>query len=90
VKVRKIPQRMCVGCQQMKPKKELIRVVRTPEANIEIDTTSKKSGRGAYICPNLDCLKKAIKGKRLDKALEQKIDEEIISTLEKDIVRNEN
>jgi uncharacterized protein len=90
VKVRKIPQRMCVGCQQMKPKKELIRVVRTPEGSIEIDKTSKKAGRGAYICPSLDCLKKAIKGKRLDKALEQKIDEEIISTLEKDIVGNEN
>lgn len=64
---------MCVGCQEMKPKRELIRVVRTPEESIEIDSTGKRSGRGAYICPNAECLEKALKGKRLEKALKQQI-----------------
>lgn len=89
VKVRKIPQRMCVGCQTMKPKRELIRIVRTPDATIEVDLTGKRAGRGAYLCPNPECLKKAVKGKRLDKALEQKIDDSIIDLLEKDLVKNE-
>lgn len=78
---RKIPQRKCVGCQEMKNKKELIRVVRTPQGEIAIDLTGKKAGRGAYICPSLDCLEKAIKGKRLDKALEHKIDSKILEAL---------
>ena len=64
-KVKKIPQRKCLGCMQSFPKKELIRVVRTPEGEVEIDLTGKKSGRGAYICKNEACLKKAIKAKRL-------------------------
>jgi len=55
-KIKKIPQRMCVGCQEMKPKKLLIRVVRRPDETIEIDSTGKRSGRGAYICPDPDCL----------------------------------
>jgi len=76
-KIKKIPQRMCLGCQEMKPKRELIRVVRTPEEAIEIDPTGKRSGRGAYVCPNKECLEKAIKGKRLEKALKQPISKEI-------------
>jgi len=76
-RVRKVPQRMCIGCQEMKAKKELIRVVRTPEENIEIDSTGKRSGRGAYICPSEACLEKAIKGKRLEKALKQPIARDI-------------
>lgn len=80
-RVKKIPQRMCVGCQEMKPKKELIRVVRTPQETIEIDPTGKRSGRGAYICPQEECLKKAVKGKRLDKALQKTIAAEIIDSL---------
>lgn len=76
-RVRKLPQRMCVGCQEMRAKKELIRIVRTPEESIEIDSTGKRSGRGAYICPNYECLDKAIKGKRLEKALKQSIAKEI-------------
>ena len=62
-KTKKIPQRMCVGCQEMKPKKLLIRVVRTPEETIVIDSTGKRSGRGAYICPDPECLNKALKGR---------------------------
>lgn len=85
VKTRKIPQRMCVGCREMKNKKELIRIVRTPDGQIEIDSTGKKSGRGAYVCPNLDCLQQAIKGKRLQKALEQDIPPEVLEALQKKI-----
>ncbi len=80
-RARKIPQRMCVGCQEMKPKKELIRVVRTPEFAVELDSTGKRSGRGAYICPNMECLEKALKGKRLEKALKQSITQEIKNEL---------
>lgn len=80
-RVKKIPQRMCVGCQEMKSKKELIRVVRTPQETIEIDPTGKRSGRGAYICPQEECLKKAVKGKRLEKALQKNIAAEIIDSL---------
>jgi predicted RNA-binding protein YlxR (DUF448 family) len=87
-KVKKIPQRMCVGCQEMKPKKQLIRVVRTPDDVIEIDPTGKKSGRGAYICPGLECLAKALKGKRLDKALQRTINQELVEELKKGLVKN--
>ena len=80
-RVKKIPQRMCVGCQEMRPKKELIRVVRTPDDRIEIDPTGKLSGRGAYICPQLECLQNAIKGKRLDKALQRTITQEVLEQL---------
>lgn len=80
-KVRKIPQRMCVGCREMKNKKELLRVVRNPEGKIELDITGKKAGRGAYLCPQIDCLNQAIKGKRLQKALEHEIPEEILTIL---------
>lgn len=78
---KKIPQRMCVGCREMKPKRELLRVVRTPEGEVAIDFTGKKSGRGAYICPMESCLKRAIKQKQLDRALEQSISPEITDQL---------
>lgn len=80
-KTRKIPQRMCVGCREMKNKRELLRVVRTPEGQIDFDPTGKKAGRGAYICPQIDCLNTAVKGKRLQKALENDIPVEVIETL---------
>lgn len=80
-KVRKVPQRMCVGCQEMKPKKELVRVVRTPEGTVELDPSGKKNGRGAYMCPNAECLQKAIRGKRLEKAFQQAIDPEVLEKL---------
>lgn len=89
MRVKKIPQRMCVGCKEKKPKKELIRVVRTPEAQVEIDPTGKKSGRGAYICPKLECLAKAVKSKALERSLETNITEEIINALESQLRENE-
>lgn len=86
-RVKKIPQRMCVGCQEMKPKKQLMRVVRTPENTIEIDDTGKRSGRGAYICPAAECLSSAVKGKRLEKALRCPVSSEIIDQLGKKLVK---
>jgi len=86
-RVKKIPQRMCVGCQEMKPKRQLIRIVRTPEEKIEIDPTGKRSGRGAYICPEMECFNKAIKGKRLEKALQRPIAQEVLEALRQGLVK---
>ena len=83
--VKKIPMRMCTGCSQMKPKKELIRVVRSPEGEISLDETGKKSGRGAYLCPDAECLKKAIKSRRLDRTLQCTVPEEVYRSLEEQL-----
>ena len=69
-KIKKIPERLCVGCQEKHPKKELIRIVRSPEGEFSVDLTGKKSGRGAYICPKQECLEKARKGHRLERSFE--------------------
>ena len=74
MKPKKIPMRMCLGCNEMKPKKDLIRVVKSPEGEISLDFTGKKSGRGAYICRSVECFNKARKGRRLEKAFSCKID----------------
>lgn len=74
MKQKKIPQRMCVGCQIMKNKKELLRVVRTPDGAVVLDASGKKAGRGAYLCNSEDCLTKAAKGKRLERALQHAVD----------------
>lgn len=66
---RKLPQRTCLGCQAQKSKREMIRIVRTPEGSVEVDPTGKKSGRGAYVCPSPECLELLRKGKRLEKVL---------------------
>lgn len=81
-KVKKIPQRQCVGCRTMKDKKSLIRVVRTPEGQIVLDATGKKSGRGAYVCPDPACLKKARKSRALERAFSLEIPEEVYDALE--------
>ena len=78
---KKIPRRQCLGCREMKPKRELIRVVRSPEGAISIDLRGKANGRGAYICPDTQCLKKAIRAKALARALEVEIPQEIYDTL---------
>ena len=82
-KVRKIPVRQCLGCNEHKPKKEMLRVLRTPEGEVTLDFTGKKSGRGAYICPKVSCLKRARKSRRIDRALECSIPEEVYDTMEK-------
>jgi predicted RNA-binding protein YlxR (DUF448 family) len=74
---KKIPLRKCIGCGEMKPKKELIRVVKSPEGEISIDLTGKKSGRGAYICHSKECFSKARKSKRLEKSFSTQISEEL-------------
>jgi len=87
-KVKKVPQRMCVGCSQLKTKKELLRVVRTPDGVIELDLSpaGKKAGRGAYLCPNRECLAKAVKGKRLERALEHPVSDEVWAKLDAGMV----
>lgn len=84
---KKIPLRQCVGCGEMKPKKEMIRVIKTAEDEIIIDVTGKKNGRGAYICSSQECLDKACKNRGLERSLKFKIPEEVYETLriEKDI-----
>ena len=79
--MKKVVQRMCMGCNTKKDKRELIRIVMNKEGNISIDKTGKLSGRGAYICDNIDCLDKIIKSKRLERVFETKIDEEIYKNL---------
>ena len=83
--VKKIPMRQCVGCREMKNKKELIRVIKTEEEEILIDVTGKKNGRGAYICPNVDCLNKAITAKGLERSFKMSIDKEIYEDLKKEL-----
>ncbi len=78
---KKIPMRQCLGCREHKPKKELIRVVRSPEGAISLDFRGKANGRGAYICPDPACLKKAVRQKALERALETPIPEEIYAQL---------
>ncbi|MDO4982152.1 MAG: YlxR family protein [Eubacteriales bacterium] len=80
---KKIPMRQCLGCREMKPKKELIRVVRSAEGAVSLDFKGKAPGRGAYVCPDPVCLKKAIKSKAFERAFSAAIPPEIYATLEK-------
>ena len=79
--MKKVPMRMCVACREKKPKKELIRVVRTPEGEIVADETGRKNGRGAYLCRSEACLNKALKIRALDRALEQPLSEAAVDAL---------
>ena len=78
---KKIPMRQCLGCREMKPKKELIRVVRSPEGELSIDFKGKKSGRGAYVCPDAACLAKAKKTKAIERAFDTAVSEEVYAAL---------
>jgi len=78
---KKIPMRQCLACREMKPKRELVRVVRSPEGEISLDSKGKNPGRGAYVCPGAECLKRAIKSKALSRALGVPIPESIIEEL---------
>lgn len=82
---KKIPMRKCLGCNEMKPKRELIRAVKSPEGEISLDLTGKKSGRGAYICPDKACFQKARQGRRLEKALETAIPDSIYDAMEAEL-----
>ncbi|MBS4031403.1 MAG: YlxR family protein [Clostridiales bacterium] len=85
MKIRKVPLRVCIGCQEQKSKRELVRIVRTPEGNIELDPTGKKAGRGTYICPNRHCLDAAVKGKRIERSLKHAISPTIVGELAKQL-----
>ena len=83
---KKIPARQCIGCMTSRPKKELVRVVRAPSGEISIDLVGKKPGRGAYLCPDLECLKRARKSRALERALETAITPELYDELEREMV----
>lgn len=82
---KKIPLRQCLGCREMKPKRELIRAVRSPEGEVSLDFRGRKPGRGAYVCPNPECLKKARKARALERAFSCQIPEEVWDALEREM-----
>lgn len=82
---KKIPERKCLGCMESFPKNTLVRVVRSPEGEITLDLTGKKSGRGAYICKSAECLKKAVKAKRFERAFECVIPEEVFTGIQNEL-----
>ena len=86
MKTKKIPQRMCIGCQEMKSKKELIRVVKNANNEINVDLTGKMPGRGAYICKNIECFEKAHKMKKFERAFETSVSEEVYTRLKGELV----
>ena len=83
--MKKVPMRQCIGCQEMKSKKEMIRVIRTPEGEICIDATGRKNGRGAYICHDMECLKKAVKNHGIERSLKMQIPEDVYKRLEEEM-----
>jgi predicted RNA-binding protein YlxR (DUF448 family) len=88
IKNLRVPVRTCIGCQCKKPKKELIRIIRTPEGKTEIDKTGKKSGRGAYLCGNVECLDTALSKKHLNRSLKQDITLQTLDELKKVFLKN--
>lgn len=85
MKTKKIPMRMCLGCSEMKPKKELVRVVKSKEGEISLDLTGKKAGRGAYICRDVTCFEKARKSKRFEKSFSCRIDDKIYESMKEEL-----
>lgn len=88
--MKKVPYRTCIGCQGKKLKRELLRIIRTPQGEVEIDITGKKSGRGTYLCYNIKCFQEAIKKRRIEKALNIELSPEIILELEEKIKEMSN
>ena len=86
---KKIPMRQCLGCREMKPKKELIRVVHSPDGEVRLDFKGKANGRGAYLCPNPECLKKAVKARALERAFSAAIPEEVYARLREEMEAGE-
>ena len=85
----KIPMRQCTGCREMKSKKEMIRVLKTPEDEIVLDTTGRKNGRGAYVCPSIECLDKAIRNHGIERSLKTNVPEEVYEDLQKELSKIE-
>ena len=90
MKTRKMPMRMCTGCGEMKPKKELVRVVKTPTGDILLDLIGKTSGRGAYVCKKLTCLQKARKNKRIEKSFSCQIPEDVYNRMEEEMTEDDD
>ncbi|HZJ77756.1 MAG TPA: YlxR family protein [Clostridia bacterium] len=86
---RRMPLRKCTGCNGDKPKKELVRVVKSPEGEISLDLSGKKQGRGAYVCRDINCVKKARKAKRFEKAFKCQIPEDVFEQIERELEQNE-
>ena len=86
---KKIPLRQCVGCMELKEKKSMMRVLKTPEGDIVLDTTGKKNGRGAYLCQSMECLKKAQKNKGLERSFKMGLSKEIYAGLEKEVTESD-
>ena len=84
---KKIPMRQCLGCREMKPKRELIRVVRSPEGEIHLDLRGKANGRGAYVCPDPNCLQKAVRSKAVERAFSTRIPEDVYQSLREEMER---
>ncbi|HBO20897.1 MULTISPECIES: RNase P modulator RnpM [Ruminococcus] len=89
MKTKKIPMRMCLGCGEMKPKRELIRVVKSKEGDISLDLTGKRSGRGAYICKSVECFEKARKARKFERSFSCMISEDIYNSMEGELRENE-
>ena len=87
MKQKKIPMRMCVGCREMKEKRSLIRVVRSPEGEVSLDSGGKKPGRGAYVCRSTECLGRAIRQKQLERQLEVQLSPEVAEALKEELSR---
>lgn len=85
VSIKKIPLRQCIGCQEMRNKNEMIRVIKTAEDEIMLDATGRRNGRGAYLCPSMECLKMAAKSKGLERSFKMPIPKEVYETLEKEM-----
>ena len=83
--MKKVPLRQCIGCGEMKSKKEMIRVIKTADEEILLDATGRKNGRGAYLCPSMECFKKAVKNKGLERSFKMAIPKEVYDTLEKEM-----
>ena len=86
---KKIPARLCIGCQTQRPKKELVRIVRSPEGEFSVDLTGKKAGRGAYICNNEECFLKAVKEQRFKRSFKGAIDKEVFAALQEELFHKE-
>lgn len=85
--VKKIPTRLCIGCQEQHPKKELVRIVRSPDGDFSVDLTGKKAGRGAYICNNKECFDKAVKEHRFDRSFKCTVDKNIFDELSEQLFK---
>lgn len=90
MQTRRIPLRKCTGCGEMKPKKELVRVVKGPDGDISLDLTGKKAGRGAYVCPDILCLQAARKAKRFEKSFSCRIPEQVYTQMEEELLAHDD